>query len=626
MSTNPELSQSWKSIEAQPTDVRALRKEERNALIVSAVHLEEQWVILSRYGDDCWQLNGLPTNRSESHTYLDFRRVPAPFKAVTKAVMYRFLRKGRLGQPRPKGSTVINVLIQALYFLRYLHSLKINRFSAVTPIIFTNYVTLCREARKADGKPLKRNTLSSRFSAVEAFCELSQYTKDPLWVHPWPDTSAAALAGLKKRGPRSIQGCATPLMPDEVFCKLFEQSYIQVERGKALLDMRDTVTEASTTWKVAEGNFWRKRTLLLVSLGWEGGAATFNRALLDLRTACYVVLACTSGCRNHEIANVNSGSHHRTQDENGTIYHWMRSKSEKTEAGMHDWMIPEAAVLALRLMERWAKPYQVAIAEEITKRRRDNPLDPEIARAQLHRHALFLGKKTKSPVRTLSLAASNFYLKALAVESGLDWPLASHQFRRKFTNYVAHSRFGDLRYLRVHFAHWSMDMTLGYAMDERWGSHLDLDLYNEIQAELDDIKLGTVDGWLNDDLLAGGYGRALKKWQRDPSNLAIFKDHQSMIASIAQSTAIRSNGHAWCTADNDACVGNTVERTRCGDCNNAVIGRGHLGIYRQLYNNLKDLLDCHNIGHSGKVRVWRDMDRCRSVLMQLGYDPESEAV
>ena len=626
MNTNTELSQSWICVESQPNDVRALRKDERNALIVSSVHLEEQWVILSRYGDDRWQLNGLPTNRSESHTYLDFRKVPAPFREATKAVMYRFLRKGRLGQPRPKGSTLINVLVQAIYFLRYLHSLKINRFGAVTPIIFTNYVTLCREARKTDGKPLKRNTLSNRFSAVEAFYELSQYTKDPLREHPWPDTSSSALAGLKRRGPRSIQGCTTPLMPDEVFCALFEQSYVQVERGKALLDIRDAVAEASTTWKVANRNFWKKKNFLLASLGWGGGSAAFNKALHDLRIACYVVLACTSGCRNHELANVTSGSHHCTQDEDGTLYHWMRSKSEKTDAGMHDWMIPEAAVLALRVMERWARPYQATIAEEIAKRRKDNPLDPEIARAQLHRHALFLGRKNRNSVRTLSLTASNFSLKALAVEKGLDWPLASHQFRRKFANYVAHSRFGDLRYLRVHFAHWSMDMTLGYAMDESWGSHLDLDLYNEIQAELDDIKLGTVDGWLNDDLLAGGYGRALKKWQRDPSNLAIFKDHQSMIVSIAESTAIRSNGHAWCTADNDACVGNTVERTRCGDCNNAVIGRGHLGIYRQLYNNLKDLLDCHNIGHSGKVRVWRDMDRCRSVLMQLGYDPESEAV
>ena len=97
-----------------------------------------------------------------------------------------------------------------------------------------------------------------------------------------------------------------------------------------------------------------------------------------------------------------------------------------------------------------------------------------------------------------------------------------------------------------------------------------------------------------------------------------------MVISIAESTAIRSNGHAWCTADNDGCIGNTMEHTRCGDCNNAVIGRGHLGIYRQLYNNLKELLGCNDIGESGHERVLRDMERCRDVFKQLGYDPESD--
>ena len=167
-------------------------------------------------------------------------------------------------------------------------------------------------------------------------------------------------------------------------------------------------------------------------------------------------------------------------------------------------------------------------------------------------------------------------------------------------------------------------MTLGYAMDDGWGNHLDLELYDDIQAELEDIKLGTVDNWLGNNPLAGGYGRSIKRWQRDPANLALFKDHQTMVISIAESTAIRSNGHAWCTADNNGCIGNTLERTRCGDCNNAVIGRGHLDIYRQLYGNLKELLECSDIGESGRMRVLRDLERCRDVFMQFGYNPESD--
>jgi hypothetical protein len=359
-------------------------------------------------------------------------------------------------------------------------------------------------------------------------------------------------------------------------------------------------------------------------LGWHGGLRAFNKALSDLRTACYIVMASTSGCRNHELVNVQSGAHHRTQDDEGTVYHWMRSHSDKTDTGAHDWMIPEVAVRALRLMERWSSPYQTIIAAEIAQRRRANPHDPQIAEAHKHRHALFLtGSQTAHPVRTLSNSTWNRYLKSFAKDCGLNWNLASHQFRRKFANYTAHSRFGDLRYLKEHYAHRSLDMTLGYAMDDSWGKHLDLELYADIQGELEDIKLGVVDSWLGDAHLTGGYGRALKQWQREPHNLLIFKDHASMLKSISESTAIRSNGHAWCTADNDGCVGNTLERTRCGNCNNAVIGRRHAAIYQRLYDDLKGLLHYQDIGEGGRQRVERDLNRCRDVLIQLGMDPDN---
>jgi len=416
-------------------------------------------------------------------------------------------------------------------------------------------------------------------------------------------------------------------MPDEMFCTLFQKAYEQVRGGQRLLDLRDAVASV-----VVERRVQRLRAVNstknqhLATLGWEDGIDALNKAVLYLRTACYIVLASTSGCRNHELANLQSGAHRRTEDDEGTIFHWMRSKSEKTETGEHDWMIPEAAVRALHLMERWAEPYQAMISTEIAERRRVNPLDPEIAHAQKQQSALFLGstKRKGNQVRTLSDYSWGRALKAFAKNAGLDWSLASHQFRRKFASYVAHSQFGDLRYLREHFAHWSMDMTLGYAMDDSWGNHLDLELFNDIQAEHEDIKFGTVDNWLSDEPLAGGYGRSIKRWQRDPANLALFKDHQTMVISIAESTSIRSNGHAWCTADNDGCIGNTIERTSCGNCNNAVIGRGHLGIYRQIYNNLKELLECRDIGESGRMRVLRDLERCRDVFIQLGYDPESD--
>lgn len=611
------------NITAQPGDVRGLSDSEQDRLIISANQVDGHWVIISRYGDDVWYLNGFPKNVAISDRRIAFDTVPPVFRQVVKAVFYRYLRRGREAGNRPRGATITGLFTGLSPFLRHLDALKLSQLGSVTPVLAATYVKACKaHLQPRNGKPLSADGLHARFKAVEALYELSQYTDDKFPQHPWPETSARAMAGILG----TPKGGKTPLIPDDVFCTLFEEAHQQVERGKLLLDLRDDLDNiASKAGFQKRFDVIRAKNQHLSEVGWEGGLRKFNKSLLDLRTACYIVLASTSGCRNHELANLQSGAHRRTEDEDATIYHWMRSKSEKTDEGIHDWMIPEAGVRALRVIERWATPYQAMISDEIIQRRLTNAQDPEITEARAHRNSVFLGlyPKEGNRVRTLSNAGWDGLLKAFAKDCGLKWKLASHQFRRKFANYAAHSRFGDLRYLKEHYAHWSLDMTLGYAMDESWGQHLDLDLYVEIQGEMEDIKLGIVDGWIGGEPLAGGYGRAIKGWQREPENLLIFKDRTSMLKSISESTAIRSNGHAWCTADNDGCVGNTLERTRCSGCDHSVIGSAHGPIYQRLYDDLKGLLQCKDIGEGGRQRVERDLNRCREVLVQLGVPTEA---
>jgi hypothetical protein len=611
----------WAPITNQPDDVRGLSDSECDKLIIAAIRVDRQWVILSCYGDDTWQLDGLPSNVPSNKRQINFGIIPLPFRAVMKAILYRYMRRGRISAVRPKGATIRLLFDFALPFLQHLEKRRVERLGAVTPMIAATYVAACKAHGHArTRKPLAIGTLRGRFFAVEALYELSHYTGDQM-QHPWPDTTAQEMAGAMGM----LKGGRTPLIPDDTFCTLFEHAYQQMECGKLLLDLRDDwdAIESGCKHLTASGIDWKKNRFL-ADAGWKGNLATFNKSLSTLRTACYIVLASTSGCRNHELANLQSGAHHRTEDDNGIIYHWMRSESEKTDEGIHDWMVPEVAVRALRIMERWSAPYQALIADEIIQRRRINPLDPKIAEAYQHRHALFLGMNLleNNQVRTLSNGSWCRKLNEFAKDCGLTWALGSHQFRRKFANYAAHSRFGDLRYLKEHYAHWSLDMTLGYAMDDSWGQHLELDLYMEIQGELEDIKLGVVDNWIEDEYLAGGYGHTIKGWQREPENLLIFKDHYSMLKSISESTAIRSNGHAWCTADNDGCVGNTLERSRCTGCDHSVIGSTHAPFYQRLYYELKELIHCKDIGEGGRQRVERDLNRCRDVLIQLGMDPE----
>lgn len=595
----------------QPTDIRGLLDSERDSLTIAATKVNEQWTTISCYGDNTWQLLDLPNNTPDSKRKIKFDNVPLAFRAVMKAMMYRHIMRGRIGSVRPKGGTTRALFEHSLPFFRYLEKLKISSLSGVLPEVTKNYAAIYKN----------RNKKVDYFTSIEVIYELSQFTDQPMLQHPWPDTSAFVLSG--RAG--STRGGATPLMPDDVFCTLFTHAHQQLENSQRILDLRDELDVLAAEWKGrTKGGLNVAKTRYLKAKHWNGGIMRLSKSLNSLRTACYIILASTSGCRNHELCNLQLGAHHCTEDDEGTTYHWMRSKSEKTDAGILKWMIPEVGVLALRAMERWCIPYRALIAEEIDRLYRINPHHPQIAEAEKHRNSLFLSidRTGKLRVRTLTILGWHKNLQAFAKNCGLSWNLTSHQFRRKFANYVAHSKFGDLRYLKEHFAHWTLDMSLGYAMDDTWGQHLDLDLFDEIQDELAGIKNNTVSGWIEGESLAGGYGVAIKKWQREPQNLLIFKDHAAMIKSIAESTCIRSNGHAWCTADSDACIGNTVERTRCSGCDHSVIGPSHAPMYQRLYNDLKELRNYPDIGDGGRNRVERDLCRSREVLSQLGIDPE----
>ncbi|WP_406622827.1 hypothetical protein [Acidovorax sp. SDU_ACID1] len=601
----------------QPADVRSLSESERDELIISMNIVDGEPIVLSRYGDDTWLAPSRITNLRVSSTSLRFLMLPKEFRAVSKAVMYRFSRRGLDGRKPPVQSRQVTALANFKPFLQHLCHLGIHRLSDTTPLACSTYVQAARE-RRTRGKLNKPSGLMQLFLAVEVLYELSQFTDDPMACHPWPDSSASHLAGLTGAGRELNRGGNTPLIPDSIFCKLFQYAWNIVEHADELLDLSDEIHRVGRTHAGKhDATIWKYKKDRLQLAGFTGALDSFNGKVIEIRTACYVVIASLSGCRNHEIAFIQTGACKKEIDRDGNVIWWLHSKSTKTGAGNTRWMVPEAVVKAVKVMERWARPHQKAVTEEIQLRRTKNPKDPEIAEALLHSNALFLSTARDKVRRTVALTTWNFRLKKFASDVGVDWNLATHHFRRKFANYAARSRFGDLRYLREHFKHWSLDMTLAYAMN----GLMEVDLFMEINSELDDLKEQTVSNWLTSDTpLSGGYGRNLAIW-RGTKPITLFRDHAHMVRSIARSTALRSNGQAFCTADDSMCVGNRLERTRCSDCSNAVIDDRHAAVYQGLYDHLGEVLNCDDIGEGGRARIRRDLDRCQAVMTDLGFKP-----
>jgi len=613
-------------LEAQPRDVRGLAESARDKLIVSALRLNGKWRVLSRFRDDTWQFHVKATNSLAADRYIRFQRLPVAFRSEMKEIVYRYTRRGRSGGARPEASTVRALVHGQLPpFLQHLETLGIRSLREVNEAVCKSYVDRAKaELRGRKGKPLTANTLEKRFSAVEALYEISQFTAAPMPEHPWPGETAGTLAGLSGGETRgtAARTARTPIIPDNIFSRLFQAAWDVVQDGDKLLELRDELqTVDIDPGPQSDSARYSAKNSHLEDRGWSGGVTALRTALTDLRIACYIVVASLSGCRNHEIALVRTGGYYSTVDDDGEVYWWMRSESLKTDEGQTEWMIPEAAVEALKVMDRFAAPYQELLKKEIRRRRKTDPADPEIASAEQHLNSVFVGldlKKDKQ-VRTLSKQHWNYELKRFMQSREIAWTLASHQFRRTFAFYAARSQFGDLRYLKEHFKHWSIDMAHAYALNE----HLAVDLFMDIQFELDDIKVGVVTGWFEDgSLLAGGYGASLMQW-RQGREITLFRTRGDMIRTIAESTAIRSNGHAWCTADDNLCVGN-LDVTRCGGgggCDNAVIDTHHVPIYNGLYAHLAEMRGRDDIGPGGRRRVERDLQRCRDVLTELGHDP-----
>lgn len=589
-------------------------------IVISFVELNGEEVPLSRYGDSKWRFIPRTTNVGLSEQFINFEALPPIWVGTMKEILFRYMKYGRSqSNALPSMGAVQDLFGNIKPFLYFLTNLKIIRFSDINPFVCSLFVEKYKgsaslERSDITGKKLKATAIVHYFSAVEAIYELSQYIDDSMPQHPWPDTSAAHLAGMSGIGTYRRAGI-TPLMPDDVYVTLFQRAWLIVDSGHRMLDLRDKVVELSSNPSYKGP----KAAAELVKSNGYADMFDFNSSLLELRDACYIIVASLSGCRNHEISFIERGACYSTTEIDSAgdscTYWWLKSRSTKTDEGDTEWLVPEAVPTALEVMERLSLPLQAEIDAEIAQLSAMNPGDPEIAVVLRHKNAIFINRipTQGNVVRTLSNQIWNKRLKRFVKNSGLDWSISTHQFRRKFANYVAKSKFGDLRYLKSHFKHWSMDMTLGYSLNESQ----EIALYAEIQLDIELISENIVNVWMApNENLSGGYGKNLTSWRKEVP-MTLFKNHEHMVRALAGSTPIRSNGHAWCTAPDNLCIGNDLERTRCSTCSNAVIGEQHIPLYRGLLEHLEEVANCEDIGISGKSLIERDIERCNLVLNDL---------
>jgi hypothetical protein len=155
---------------------------------------------------------------------------------------------------------------------------------------------------------------------------------------------------------------------------------------------------------------------------------------------------------------------------------------------------------------------------------------------------------------------------------GVDWPLATHQFRRTFAANVANHVLGDLIYLKHHYKHWSIDMTALYALN----TQQEQELFDEVLQAVQDKKVRVIEHWLDADCMIAGGASGVKAFKAK-HRLETIATSKKLVEDTADIVTIRSTGHGWCLASDGGCGGQGLyEPTRCLECRNGVIDSSHV--------------------------------------------------
>lgn len=573
----------------QPASLAGLSLQERAQVVVSAVIDDAgNAVVISRTGDLVWDLWPFVTtpNISAAQKRLDWSRIPEAYREAVQNVLYAYWKQGRAGWALPGLATLQGKLHSLSLFCRYAGVSNLSSLADLHPIHIANFV---HDQKAACKKP---RTLSHIFSAVELLYIFRAEHQDTLGFHPWPESSAWDLSGQSgQQGEDARKVGLTPLVPVDVSSTLFRHTESILYQADHLLDARD-----------------------------RGDRSTFKGPeFTAIRDACFYLIGVLTGMRSSEISSIEVSAG-RTEERNGFIFHWVTSTEHKTKKGMVDYLMPSLGHRILHVMERWSAPYRQRLAEQIAAmEQKSSKLSPKelqwLATARSNTKRLFLGN---GPGGITSVSGSKWgqALKQIARDAGTNWALAPHQMRRLYAYTFVRHKLGDLLFLKEQFKHSSIDMSQLYGSNPRQ----DRALYDDILSELMRYKGEVIATWLEkDEPLAGGAGRKIMEMRAHE-----FPDRKTLVTEASRRVVMRSNGHAWCLAQDDGCGGSGIyAKGSCGSCRNGLVDRRFVPIWQEAYRHHTELLkNAQQWGPGAIKRVSADLEQAGKILRDLGITPE----
>lgn len=643
------------SVTGYAKNIRLLAEIERNTLVITTGTAGH---VLSCYGHNIWYLSplihtkGTPKgDKKIDFSYLRFKDGSCLIEAQhslllagVKALLYVRMTVNSPQSGKPLGgSSIITLWKQSLYpLLRWMVDSGYLRFTDLSPEACLTYVSHSHVTPGRKNKRLSARSLNARFASLEDLWIFKDYLPDALIQHPWPGQTAGFLAG---RSLHSCEDVVTEQIPDRIMVKLVQGSlhYVTDGYGELLLACWDTRDAGSAI----------DNHLIQLSLNhWRAVKEKINKLL----TACYVIINTFSGMRVSEVLSLEIGCYYEHEGWDGSTYGWLKGTTYKLEDDpkLGEWMVPPVVAKAVILAVRATVPVRLKLDKMIAaleaklqdiRYLNDSLLQKDaelLYEIKKHRCSLFLVEGSYSKdINTISNAgvldrltkfARHLDLKIESadleqvrdksnIRGGEIWPLATHQFRRTFARYVARCILGDVRYLRDHFKHWSLDMTLGYAWNE--DDLLDPTLIDEILGEHHDIQSDIVLGWVDfnrNQHLTGAGGKNIES-ARERTHVLIATDPQAVARQLSKGYFLRGLGHSWCTEKE--CRGKGIYSvTECKECENRVIDESHVPIWSGIRHQQIDLLNIDDCGDPMWQGAVDSLRYAEQTLKDLGEEVE----
>lgn len=531
------------------------------------------------------------------------------------------------GIKRPGMKTLIGMMGSLIFLLRWMNKKGIDRFADLAGKTM-DYVVAAR-----DGGRCAKTTVMKRLLLVEKLHAQAGKIADALPVHPWPFESATVLAGVDQR--MAHRTPKTRLIPDSVFVELARRVIEYVDdRAEAIITVHEQA-EAAIQHARADGltdNYsFVFGTKVAQTHGYEG-LRELNIEMSMLKTACYICINMFSGLRNSEMMSLESGCLSREPSHDGSYECiWLHGTIYKTGQRPHRWLVPPIVERAVRVAERLISQHQDNLHAEEQKLCSADPTDirrsKRLAEIRRNRKKLFLSThySADGPVAVVpgNAVVNRSWLKDfcrhlnITDETGKVWDLASHQFRRTFAYYYARSELGDLLYLKEHFGHWSLDMTLLYADGGTDEYQLDNGLLEEVMRAKQERQTQILTAYLTSDAPLANGEDWLGAWK---PMVRTAKNKEALIEELSGTITLNGTGHSWCAgnAKGGSCGGLCLfEADMCVDCNTALIGPEHLPVWHAIAEQQRAVLDLADLGVPAKSRANRILQKANTVIAKL---------